>query len=132
MATNSSYYTWKESMALEAHAALGTGVGVIINADSTYHNGKTGLAAATDKVDFITITTVAAAGDTVDVARVYLGDIVQLRAAAAIAFGEDVAVDAAGSFIVAVATDEVQYRSLGVAEAGSVFPAIRVDAFVKA
>lgn len=127
-----SYYTWKESMALEAHAALSDGVGVLIAADSNHFNGKTGLAAAGGKVDYITATKATEAGQSIDVARVNLGDIVQLRAAGAITFNADVAVNAAGAYVAAVATDNVQYRALQAAEDGSVFSAVRVDAFVKA
>lgn len=127
-----SLYTWKESQALEAHAALEDGVGVVLASDSEYFIGKTGFASAAGKVDFITVTRTDAAGQSVDVARVYLGDIVQLRAAGTITYGADIAVDAAGKFVAATAGDEVQYKAVQAAEDGSVFSAMRVDAFTKA
>lgn len=126
-----SFYTWKESYALKAHAALEDGLGVVIASDDTHFLGTTGFPAAGAKVDFVTVTRAAAAGQSVDVARVSLGDIVQLRADAAIAYGADVAAKTNGRFITAVATNNVQYRALQAATQGSVFSAVRVDAFVK-
>lgn len=127
-----SIYTWKESQALEAHAALEDGVGVVLASDSSNFIGKTGLPTAGGKVDFVTVTIADEAGQSVDVARLGLNDIVQLRAAGTIAYGADVAVDAAGKFVAAVATDAVQFKAVQAAEDGSVFSAMRVDAFTKA
>ena len=129
---SASFYTWKESQALKAHAALEDGLGVVIASDDTHFLGTTGFAAAAGKVDFVTVTRATEAGQSVDVARVYLGDVVQLRADAAVAYGADVAVKTNGRYITAVATDNVQFRALQAASAGSIFSAIRVDAFVKA
>lgn len=127
-----SFYTWKESIALEAHAVLEDGLGVLLATPSAHYAGTTGFAAAAGKVDYITVTRTTEAGQSVDVARVQLGDVVQLRAAGVVAVGADVAVNAVGRFVAAVATDNVQYRAIQAAEDGSVFSAMRVDAFIKA
>lgn len=127
-----SIYTWKESQVLEAHVALEDGVGVVLASDSSNFIGKTGLPAAGGKIDFVTVTTAGGEGKPIDVARLGLNDIVQLRAAGTIAYGADVAVDADGKFVAATSTDAVQFKAVQTAEDGSVFSAMRVDAFTKA
>jgi hypothetical protein len=121
-------------MALEAHGALEDGVGVNIVPGSNHFQGKTAAPSAGTTVDYITVTTADAAGDPVDVARVYHGDIVQLRADGDIVPGTeaDVMVKTNGRYITATATNTVQYKALTGAEAGSVFSAVRVEPFTKA
>jgi len=125
-----SFYTWKESLALEAHAAWEEGAGVVVTGASNHFIGKTAAPAAGGKVDYVTVTPADAAGQSIDVAKAQIGDVVQLRADAVIAVDAKVMVKTNGRFITATSTNTAQFKAIQAAEQGSVFSAIRIEAEV--
>ena len=128
MAATGSFYTWKDSLALEAHAAWEDGAGVTVTGDSEHFIGKTAAPTAGGAIDYVTVTKSTEAGQSIDVAKAQIGDVVQLRADAAIALDANVAVQTNGRFITAVSTNTSQFKAIQAAEQGSVFSAIRIEA----
>lgn len=121
-----SFYTWKESLALEAHAAWEDGAGVVVTGVSDHYIGKTAAPTAGGKVDYVTVTSADAAGQSIDVAKAQIGDVVQLRADAAVAVDAKVMVTVTGRFITATATNTAQFKAIQAGEQDSVFSAIRI------
>ena len=127
MAATGSFYTYTKQAPLEAHAAQEDGLGVVIGADSNHYMSKSAAPGAGAAIDYVTTKTAAAAGDELDVAVVGLGEVVQLRADAVIAYGAKVMVQANGRFITATATNIAQYKAVQAAVQGSVFSAVRIE-----
>ncbi|AUR82723.1 hypothetical protein NVP1271B_25 [Vibrio phage 1.271.B._10N.286.54.B4] len=127
MAATGSFYTHTKQISLEAHAAQEDGLGVVIGADSNHYMSKSAAPGAGAAIDYVTTKTAAAAGDELDVAVVGLGEVVQLRADAVVAYGAKVAVKTNGRFITGVATNVVQYKAVQAAVQGSVFSAVRIE-----
>lgn len=127
MAATGSFFTYTKQISLEAHAAQEDGLGVVIGADSNHYMSKSAAPAAGAAIDYVTTKTAAAAGDELDVAVVGLGEVVQLRADAVIAYDAKVAVKTNGRFITGVATNVVQYKAVQAASQGSVFSAVRIE-----
>ncbi|CAM0044716.1 hypothetical protein VPHK389_0029 [Vibrio phage K389] len=127
MAATGSFYTYTKQVSLEAHAAQEDGLGVVIGADSNHYMSKSAAPGAGEAIDYVTTKTAAAAGDELDVAVVGLGEVVQLRADAAIAYGAKVMVQADGRFITATSTNIAQYKAVQAASQGSVFSAVRIE-----
>lgn len=126
-----SQYSYVKTVALEAHAAQEDGLGVAISGtESSHFIALSAAPAAGGKVAYVTAKTAAAAGDMLECADVKIGDLVQLRADAAIAHGALVMVQANGRFITATSTNTAQFQALGAAEQGSVFTALRIEAEV--
>lgn len=121
-----SFYTWKESLALEAHAAWEDGAGVVVTGASDHFIGKTVAPTAGGKVDYVTVTSADVAGQSIDVAKAQIGDIVQLRADDDIAVDDKVMVKVNGRFITATSTNTAQFKAIQAASQGSVFSAIRI------
>lgn len=127
MAATGSFYTYTKQISLEAHAAQEDGLGVVVGADSNHYMSKSAAPGAGAAIDYVTTKTAAAAGDELDVAVVGLGEAVQLRADAVIAYGAKVAVKTNGRFITGVSTNVVQYKAVQAASQGSVFSAVRIE-----
>ncbi|AUR81673.1 hypothetical protein NVP1089O_24 [Vibrio phage 1.089.O._10N.261.51.F9] len=127
MTATGSFYTYTKQISLEAHAAQEDGLGVVIGADSNHYMSKSAAPGAGAAIDYVTTKTAAAAGDELDVAVVGLGEVAQLRADAAIAYGAKVAVKTNGRFITGAATNVVQYKAVQAAVQGSVFSAVRIE-----
>lgn len=122
-----SYYTYTKQTVLEAHAAQEDGLGVVIGADSAHFMSLSAAPAAGEAIDYVTTKTADAAGDELSVAVVGLGEVVQLRADADIAYGAKVMVQANGRFITGTATNISQYKAVQAASQGSVFSAVRIE-----
>lgn len=127
MASTGSFHTYDKQVALEAHAAQEDGLGVVVGVDSNHYMATSAAPTAGGVIDYVTTKTAAAAGDQLDVAVVGLGEVVQLRADAAIAYGAKVMVQANGRFITATATNTTQYKAIQAASQGSVFSAVRIE-----
>ena len=125
---SASFYTWTNAISADAHAVLEDGVGIVIGADSNHAAFTTAAPTAGGKVDYIAKDKAPAAGDVVGLAVVNIGDIVQLRADAAVVYGANVMVQANGRFITATATNTTQYKAIQAASQGSVFSAVRIEA----
>jgi hypothetical protein len=121
-----SFYTWEESLALEAHAAWEDGAGVVVTGASDHYIGKTAAPTAGGKIDYVTVTSADAAGQSIDVAKAQIGDVVQLRADAAVAVDAKVMVTVTGRFITATSTNTAQFKAIQAGEQDSVFSAIRI------
>lgn len=127
MAATGSFYTYDKQISLEAHATQEDGLGVVIGADSTHYMSKSAAPAAGGEIDYVTTKKAAAVGDQLDVAVVALGEAVQLRADAAITYGDKVMVQANGRFIVATSTNTAQYKAVQASAQDGVFSAVRIE-----